>query len=154
MGEIVSRLSSDVTQMRTMLTTNLTMLLSQVVTLIGSIVIVLTLNARFTLFILALVPVLMLVAFVFGSRIQKGSTDVQDQLADSTVVAEEGLQGIRVVKSFGREDYETQRYDGAMQKTFRASLRMAVYNSAVRLGDDVPGLRLDRRASCGTAGAR
>jgi subfamily B ATP-binding cassette protein MsbA len=128
-GDIISRLSSDVTQMRTMLTTNLTSLLSQVLTLIGSIVIVLTLSARFTLFILALLPVIILVAFTFGRRIQKGSTRLQDQLADSTIVAEEGLQGIRVVKSFGREAYETQRYDAAMENTFRASLQMAVYNS-------------------------
>ncbi|MEO7913145.1 MAG: ABC transporter ATP-binding protein [Roseiflexaceae bacterium] len=128
-GEIVSRLSSDVTQMRTMLTTNITQLLSQIVTLIGAIVIVLTLNANLTLFILALVPVVVLVAFVFGRRIQKASTGVQDQLADATVVAEEGLQGVRVVKSFGREAYETQRYQSAMEKTFQFSLRMAVYNS-------------------------
>ena len=129
-GDVVSRLSSDVTQMRTMLTSNLTTLLSQAVSLVGAIVIVLTLNAHLTLFILGLIPVLLLVGFLFGGRIQKGSTRVQDQLADSTVVAEEGLQGIRVVKSFGREDYETQRYDTAMEKTFRASLQMAVYNSA------------------------
>jgi subfamily B ATP-binding cassette protein MsbA len=129
-GDVISRLSSDVTQMRTMLTNNLTMFLSQIVSLVGSIVIVLTLNARLTLFILAVIPVLLLVAFLFGSRIQKGSMRVQDQLADSTVVAEEGLQGIRVVKSFGREKYETQRYDSAMEKTFKASLQMAVYNSA------------------------
>jgi subfamily B ATP-binding cassette protein MsbA len=128
-GEIVSRLSSDVTQMRTMLTTNITQLLSQVVTLVGAIVIVLTLNANLTLFILGLVPVLVLVAFVFGRRIQRASTGVQDQLADATVVAEEGLQGVRVVKSFGREAYETQRYQSAMNKTFLSSLRMAVYNS-------------------------
>jgi subfamily B ATP-binding cassette protein MsbA len=129
-GDIISRLSSDVTQMRTMLTSNFTTLLSSIVTLVGAIVIVLTLNARLTLFILALVPAVLVVAFLFGSRIQKGSTRIQDQLADSTVVAEEGLQGIRVVKSFGREAYETQRYDTAMEKTFRASLQMAVYNSA------------------------
>ena len=128
-GDIVSRLSSDVTQMRTMLTTNLTTLLSQVITLIGSIIILLNMNAGFTLFILAMVPVLILIAFTFGKRIHKGSTKVQDQLADSTVVAEEGLQGIRIVKSFGREAYETQRYDTAMGKTFQASLQMAVYNS-------------------------
>jgi subfamily B ATP-binding cassette protein MsbA len=128
-GDLVSRLSSDVTQMRAMLTTNITSFLSQVLTLVGSIAIVLTMNARFTLFILALVPVLILIAFVFGSRIQKSSTRIQDQLAASTVVAEEGLQGIRVVKSFGREAHETQRYHTAMEKTFRASLRMAVYNS-------------------------
>ena len=129
-GDIISRLSSDVTQMRTMLTTNLTSLLSFVVSLIGSIVIVLTMNAQLTLFILALVPVLLLVAFLFGSRIQRGSTRIQDQLADSTVVAEEGLQGIRIVKSFGREDYEIGRYSNAMEKTFRASVQMAVYNSS------------------------
>lgn len=128
-GEIISRLSSDVTQMRAMLTTNLTTLLSQVVSLVGSIVIVVVLNANLTLFILALIPVLILVALVFGRRIQKISTTVQDQLADSTVVAEEGLQGIRIVKSFGREGYETQRYNDAMDKTFKASLKVAVLNS-------------------------
>ena len=128
-GDLVSRLSSDVTQMRTMLTSNLTTLLSMLLSLVGSIAILLTLNTSFTLFILALVPVLIGVAIVFGRTIRKGSTDIQDQLADSTVVAEEGLQGIRVVKSFGREDYETKRYNTAMEKTFRASLKMAVANS-------------------------
>lgn len=128
-GEIVSRLSSDVTQMRTMLTTNITSLLSQVLTLVGAIAIVLTLNANLTLFILALIPVIVVIAFFFGSRIQKISTGVQDQLADSTTVAEEGLQGIRIVKSFGREGYESQRYDSAMNKTFKAALKMSVINS-------------------------
>jgi subfamily B ATP-binding cassette protein MsbA len=128
-GEIVSRLSSDVTQMRTMLTSNVTSLLSQVVSLVGALLIVLTINAHLTLFILALVPALILVAGVFGSRIQKGSTRVQDQLADSTTVAEEALQGIRVVKSFGREQHETERYNVAMRKAYQASVRMAVYNS-------------------------
>jgi subfamily B ATP-binding cassette protein MsbA len=128
-GDLVSRLSSDVTQMRAMLTTNVTSFLSQVLTLIGSVAIVLTMNARFTLFILALLPLLILIAFMFGSRIEKTSTHIQDQLAASTTVAEEGLQGIRVVKSFGREAHETQRYNVAMESTFRASLRMAVYNA-------------------------
>ena len=128
-GDLVSRLSSDVTQMRTVLTNTVTSLLSQTLTLVGSVVILVSMNPRLALFILALLPVILLVAFVFGSRIQKGSTKIQDQLADSTVVAEEGLQGIRVVKSFGREAFETQRYDSAMEKTFSASLRMAVYNS-------------------------
>jgi subfamily B ATP-binding cassette protein MsbA len=129
-GDIVSRLSSDVTQMRAMLTSNLTGFLSQIMTLIGSIIIVLTMNTSLTLFILALVPILIVVAAVFGFRVQKASTRIQDELADSTVVAEEGLQGIRVVKSFGREEHEIKRYHNAMEKTFRASLRMAVYNSS------------------------
>lgn len=128
-GDLVSRLSSDVTQMRHMLTNNLTMLLSQVVGLVGSVAILLTLNTHFTLFILALVPVLVSVAFVFGRTIRKRSIHIQDELADATVVAEEGLQGIRVVKSFGREEYETRRYRTAMENTFRASLQMALSSS-------------------------
>jgi subfamily B ATP-binding cassette protein MsbA len=127
-GDLVSRLSSDVTQMRSVLTTTITSLLSQLLTLVGAVAILLTLNVQFTLFILALAPVLILVAVLFGRRIQKGSTRVQDQLAESTIVAEEGLQGIRVVKSFGREAFETGRYKTAMEKTFLAALRMAVYN--------------------------
>jgi subfamily B ATP-binding cassette protein MsbA len=128
-GDLVSRLSSDVTQMRTMLTSNLTSLLSQVLTLVGSVAILLSMNTQFTLFILAIMPVLIAVAVIFGRRIERGSTRIQDQLAASTVVAEEGLQGIRVVKSFGRETFETGRYHAAMEQTFLASLRMAVYNS-------------------------
>src|SRR6185369_14405914 len=111
------------------LTNSLAGFLSQILTLIGSMVIVLTMNARLTMFILALIPMLILVAAVFGSRLQKASTEIQDQLADSTVVAEEGLQGIRVVKSFGREEYETERYNTAMEKTFQSSLQMSMYSS-------------------------
>ena len=128
-GDLVSRLSSDVTQMRTVLTNTVTSLLSQTLTLVGSVAILVSMNPRLALFILGLAPFIIVIAFVFGSRIQKGSTRIQDQLADSTVVAEEGLQGIRVVKSFGREKFETNRYNSAMEKTFSASLKMAVYNS-------------------------
>jgi subfamily B ATP-binding cassette protein MsbA len=54
---------------------------------------------------------------------------VQDQLAAATVVAEEGLQGVRVVKSFGRESYEVDRYNSAVEKSFKAALRMSVYSA-------------------------
>src|ERR1017187_3441224 len=128
-GEIVSRLSSDVTQMRTVLTSNVTTLLSQSVSLVGALVIVATINAHLTLFILALFPALIGVAAVFGGRIQKISTGLQDQLAESTTVAEEALQGIRVVKSFGREPHEVERYGQAIRKAFQASIRMAISHS-------------------------
>lgn len=128
-GEIVSRLSNDVTQMRAMLTSNMATLLSQGTSLLGSLVIVLTINVHLTLFILVLTPALLLVAAIFGKRIQKVSTQVQDELADSTTIAEEALQGIRVVKSFGREEHEVARYGAATWKAYRAAARAAVYNS-------------------------
>ncbi|QOY86012.1 ABC transporter ATP-binding protein [Paludibaculum fermentans] len=129
-GEIVSRLSSDVTQMRTVLTSNITSLLSQSVSLIGALVIVLSINIQLSLFILALVPPLVLLVAFFGRRIQKSSTGLQDHLADATTVAEEALQGIRVVKSFGQEQHETTRYGAAARKALSASLRMAFLHSS------------------------
>jgi subfamily B ATP-binding cassette protein MsbA len=129
-GEIISRISNDVTQVRSMLTTSLTSLLSQIVSLVGSVIIVFVLNPSLTLFILLLLPTLMVVAFVFGRPLQRLSTTVQDALANSTASAEEGLQGIRIVKSFAREKYETERYNQAMQVTFGSSMRLVLLRSA------------------------
>jgi subfamily B ATP-binding cassette protein MsbA len=123
-GELLSRLSNDVTQVRAMLTTNITTLLSSIITLIGSVVIVFTLNPGLTLFILLLVPVLIGVAFLFGRPLERLARRMQDQLAASTVTVEEGLSGIRTVKSFGREPFENQRYQGALTLTLNTALRL------------------------------
>jgi ATP-binding cassette, subfamily B, bacterial MsbA len=129
-GEIVSRISSDVTQVRGVLTNNITQLLSNLVTLVGSIVIVFLLNPRLVGFVLVLALGIVGVAAVFGRRFQRLSTTVQDELAQATVAVEEGLQGIRVVKSFARETYEVERYTGAMRRTLRAALRLSIARSA------------------------
>ena len=55
---------------------------------------------------------------------------MQDQLADSTAIAEEALNNTRIVKAFTREDYETQRYSDQIERTFTATMRLAVLRSA------------------------
>ena len=129
-GEMMSRISNDVTMVRTMLTTNVSTILSSLISLIGSVVIVFTLNPQLTLFILLLVPLLVAVAFIFGRPLERMSTRVQDQLADATVTVEEGLSGIRTVKSFVREDYESQRYRRDLTVTLRSAIRMIKARSA------------------------
>jgi ATP-binding cassette, subfamily B, bacterial MsbA len=129
-GEIVSRMSSDVTQVRSVLTNNVTQLLSQGISLIGSIIIIFALNPRLTLFIVVLAPTLAVIAIAFGRSFQGLSTKVSDELANATVTVEESLQGIRVVKSFAREDYEVGRYTNAVLRTFKVALRLAVFRSA------------------------
>jgi subfamily B ATP-binding cassette protein MsbA len=128
-GELVSRISSDVTQVRSVLTNNITQLLSNVVTLIGAVAIVFWLNPRLVGFVLVLALLIVGVAAAFGRRFQRFSTSMQDELAQSTVAVEEGLQGIRIVKSFAREQYEVERYNQMMQRTLRASLRLALFRS-------------------------
>lgn len=123
-GELVSRISSDVTVMRTALTNNLTTLLQQILILIGSIVIMFVINMRLSMFILVMIPIIAAVMMTFGFYLRRVSTEVQDEIAGSTVVAEEVMQNIREVKSFVREPYEIERYDSAIDKAFRAAVKL------------------------------
>ena len=126
-GELISRLSSDVTQVRTMLTQTLTSLLSNTLSLIGSIIILFLLSPTLLLIILALAPALVIVAIVFARPLRKLSTRVQDAIAASTTTAEEALSGIRVVKSFGREDWERHRYGHELRNVVAIATRLVTF---------------------------
>ena len=129
-GELISRLSSDVTVVRTALTNNLAMLLSQGIAFIGSLALMLWLNWQLTIFILILTPLIIASAVIFGRRLQTFSTAVQDRLAESTAVAQEALSNIRIVKAFTRETYEVKRYDDNIDRTFRITMKATVWRSA------------------------
>ena len=128
-GELISRISSDVTVMRTVLTGNVSTLLQQSLTLLGSVAIMFWLNWRLTMFIIVLMPVIVIVGFIFGMAIRRISAEVQDELAGATVVAEEVFQNIREVKSFVREAYEIKRYSQAIHVAFRAAVRLLTVRS-------------------------
>jgi ATP-binding cassette, subfamily B, bacterial MsbA len=123
-GELVSRLSSDVTMMRQALTNNVGVFLQQTLILVGSVGVMLALNWRLTLFILAVTPVVIGIGAVFGRLLRRTSTQVQDELASSTVIVDEVFQNIRVVKSFVREPFENERYTDAVMRAFRAAIRV------------------------------
>ncbi len=123
-GELVSRISSDVTVMRSVLTSNINTLLQQTFIMFGSIILMFALNWRLTLFIIALIPIVVLLGFVFGYYMRRISAEVQDEIAGSTVVAEEVFQNIREVKSFVREPYEIKRYSNAIDRAFAAAVRL------------------------------
>jgi subfamily B ATP-binding cassette protein MsbA len=129
-GELISRLSSDVTLVRTMLTQTVTTLLSNLIGLIGAIVILFTLSPTLLAIALVLAPALLAVALVFGRPLQRVSTDVQDSIARSTSTAEEAIGGIRVVKSYVRETFEIERYDADLRDVVRRGSRLALWRAA------------------------
>ena len=128
-GELVSRLSSDVTLIRTMLTQTTTSLLSSVIGLVGSVIILFTLSPTLLLVALLLAPALIAVAIIFGRPLQRVSTEVQDAIAHSTVTAEEALGGIRVVKSYVREAFETERYGADLSGVVARGSRLALWRA-------------------------
>lgn len=123
-GELVSRLSSDVTVVRTTLTNSAGVVLEQSLILIGSVVVMLILNWRLTLFIVVLAPAIAVLGGLFGMFLRRTSMQVQDEIAQSTVVLEESLQGIRVVKSFTREAYEVKRFTDAINRAFAVTMKV------------------------------
>ncbi len=122
-GEIVSRVSSDATVVQEVLTETPIAFLRQLITLVGGLTLMLLMNWRLTLLVLALVPPVVLTGALFGRRLQGISTAVQDRLADATVTLEEMLSGIRVVKSFVREDYERARFERELRSAYQTAVR-------------------------------
>ena len=129
-GELVSRLSSDVTLVRTMLTQTTTSLLSSLIGLVGSVVILFTLSPTLLLVALLLAPALLAVGILFGRPLQRVSTEVQDAIAHSTVTAEEALGGIRVVQSYVREAFEAERYATDLDRVVARGSRLALWRAA------------------------
>ena len=75
-------------------------------------------------------PLIVASAAVFGAKLRKLSTEVQDQLADSSALAEEALSNARIVKAFTREFFEIERYRYQIERTFQIAMRMTRIRSA------------------------
>ena len=124
-GEVVSRLTNDVSLLQTAVTDNLVALLRQGVTLVGASILLFVLNWRLTLVILTGVPIISLTIVWLGRKIRKAAKDVQDALANAANVVEETVSGIRIVKSFAREPHEIGRFSQRVNETFEAAMRRA-----------------------------
>ncbi|OAN43797.1 ABC transporter ATP-binding protein [Chloroflexus islandicus] len=124
-GEITSRITNDVTLIQTTVTTNLATLLQGVIQLVGAVVLMIVVSWQLSGLALVLVPTLVAIAIVFGRWLRRISTTVQDRLADATSVLEETVAGVRVVRSFGREPYEIERFRTAIEATFAAAMKRA-----------------------------
>ena len=129
-GELGSRLSVDAMQVRSGLVNSVATVLSQLLTFAGSLGLMLFLNWRLTLFVLLLAPPVAILGALFGRRLRRLSTALQDQLADSSAIAEEALVGVRVVKAFTREDYEARRYAEQMRRAFGATMALTRVRAA------------------------
>jgi ABC-type multidrug transport system fused ATPase/permease subunit len=109
-GELNSRISADVSMVQEALTTNLAELVRQVLTVVAGIVLLATVSWDLTLTMLSVIPVVAIVAVFFGRFVTKLSKQVQDKVAETSVIVDETLQGIQNVKAFANERWEALRY--------------------------------------------
>ena len=124
-GELMSRLMNDVTVIQNVVTDTPIDAAKQVVTFIGGAGFLFAMNWQLCLLILVLLPLLVVVAKLFGRRLRALSTTIQDQTASVSTLVEEVIAGIRVVKSFVQTKREEQRFVTQVQTAMELSLRRA-----------------------------
>lgn len=129
-GELNSRISSDISLLQETLTTTIAEFLRQIIIIIIGIALLTYISGKLTLLMLALVPVVVLVAVLFGKKIRKLSKEAQDAVADSNVIVEETLQGIATVKAFVNEQFEYLRYKKRTDDVIGVSLKGAKWRGA------------------------
>ncbi len=111
-GQLLTRLTNDVEQVRTFAGTGVIQLSSSVVMLAGSIVLLLRISWSLTLVSMLIIPAIFVLLMRFVRRIGPLFGQVQQTLGRLNTILQEDLQGNRVIRAFVREDYETARYRG------------------------------------------
>jgi ABC-type multidrug transport system fused ATPase/permease subunit len=126
-GELNSRISSDITQIQDTLTSTIAEFLRQFILIIGGIILLASESFKLTLLMLSVVPLVAIAAVIFGRFIRRYSKKVQDQVAESQVIVEETMQGISIVKAFANEWYEIARYDGKIKDVVKLAIKGGKY---------------------------
>ncbi len=124
-GDLTSRLGSDITAIQSTMTTTLSEMIRQTILLIGGIVLVILISPKLTLVIVGALPVVVVLAVLFGRAIRKASKQVQDRYAELNTIAEESFQAISVVKAFTAEVREAKRFDDKLTAIISVSLKVA-----------------------------
>jgi subfamily B ATP-binding cassette protein MsbA len=127
-GELTSRLSADLAVLQSLMSTWVSEMSRQVLFLVGGIVLLTLTHPRLTTTTLAVVPVVVGAAFLFGRRLRRASTGVQDRVAEAMASADEAFSQIRTVQSFHRQADETRRFGAQLADVVDA----AVYRAKLR----------------------
>lgn len=129
-GELSSRISADISLLQETFTTTIAEFIRQIIVIMGGIVLLLSLSAKLTLFMLAVFPGIMLVAYFFGRFIRRFSKEMQSQVAEANTIVEETLQGILNVKAFANEFFEMQRYRKKTIEAAQTGMKSGRYRGA------------------------
>ena len=128
-GEVMSRMTNDVTTIENIVTDLPATMIQQSIRLLGGIIIIIYMNWKLTFMILVLAPALALFARVFGRKLKKLSTEIQDKLAVSTTVLEENISCYQVVKSFVRDHLESNRFSKAIEDSFISARKRVIISA-------------------------
>ena len=124
-GDLTSRLTSDAVVVQAAVSSLVGTALSQAITLIGGVILLVAISPLLSLSVLTFVPLIILGGAIYGRVIRRISSTYHDQLAVANAVAEESIASIRVVKWFSAEDQLAADYDHEVTDSYRIAYRRA-----------------------------
>lgn len=126
-GELNSRISSDISLLQETFTTTVAEFLRQIFTIIAGIVFLSFYSGELTLLMLGVLPIVAISAVIFGKKVRGLSKQTQDEVANSNVIVEETLTAITAVKSFMNEQFEYLRYGATTDNIKKLGIKNAVW---------------------------
>jgi len=129
-GELNSRLSSDISLLQETMTSTLAQFIRQLIIITGGISLLVITSLKLTLFMLAVIPAIVILAVVFGKYIRRLSKKVQAEIAKSNTIVEETLQGIQSVKTYTNEFLEMRRYRKKTREIAGIGMKSGRYRGA------------------------
>ena len=122
-GTVMSYITNDVSAMQSAIVDNLIELVTESSILIGSLAMMIYLDWKLSLLTLMTIPLVGFAMKIFGRKLKRSSTVIQERAAEITSLLQESISAIRVVKSFVRETYEIRRFDEQNWKNFQAAMK-------------------------------
>lgn len=123
-GDMVQRCTSDVETVRRFIGVQIVDLGRIVFMILISLGIMLSLSVKLTLYSMIMIPILFIFSYIFFLKVQKTFKTSDEAEGALTTVLQENLSGVRVVKAFGRQDYEIEKFDKVNENHRRVTLKM------------------------------
>ncbi|MDC3209541.1 ABC transporter transmembrane domain-containing protein [Chitinophagales bacterium] len=124
-GDVVSRLSTDVEKLQQAFSITLPEFLRQIIIFAVGVVLLLLYSVKLTLVMLAVFPVVIILAIIFGKYIKRLAKDRQEYLAQTNVIVDETFQSFQSVKAYVNESFELNRYRAKMNELVQIALKYA-----------------------------
>ena len=128
-GTIMSHITNDVAALQAALVDSLIEMVTELSILIGSLIMMFYLDWKLSIVTLVVVPVIGQAMKVFGRKLKMSGALIQERTAEITSLLQESISGVRVVKSFAREDYEIKRFQNQNDLNFRANMKSVQLSS-------------------------
>ena len=130
-GDLIQRCTTDVETIRRFLAVQLTEIVRVLTMVVIALIILIPMNVKLTLYSMVLMPLILGISFYFFKKVQQLFTEVEESDGALSTILQEGLTGVRVVRAFGRQEFEREKYSRTnielRDKTFTLTKYFAVF---------------------------